>query len=641
MLRIEEIILPESIAADYDADGPFNSVRDVRRLNVIVGPNNSGKSRLMRALFLAGSNLQISTDDDDARRCRQLIRNIAATIPTKDGDRRYNELIEKIRKLCLDGQIGFHQCGQHLLAHNNARQSLQNLPSEIGDFARHYSDDVHIKAIRSIASDLNHLERAINNLERKSKPERPEKPLDPPIFQNADFVYIPTLRGMRLGINEDDLKYAYFDRTWADYIKGKKGQNHSREENIGQARTLMSGKSVYTGLDLYDVLTDRLLGSLADRKFIRQYEEYLSATFFRGQPVALIPRREHDTVNIKVGNEAERPVQSLGDGLQQVIILTLPMFERQEKPLFLFVEEPDLFLHPGYQRAFIDAVFNHPNPNLYVFVTTHSNQFLDVTISEEGCSIFRCSKQPADEGSQEHDPKFSINNATSGDYELLRYIGVRPSSVMFANCTIWVEGITDRLYYGRFLQLLLEDRGISLIENLHYAFVEYGGGNITHWSFLDEETGIDVERICARLFLISDKDDGKEARHIKLQTVLKDRFHRLDVREVENLLTPSTIKAVIHDYESGKIELQDFSETAYRLNYLGKFIDEHVLVDKTKSKRYSNQTGRAYADDSGTVKNKVHFCQKALAHVKSVKDLSDGAREVAEKLARFVLDEND
>lgn len=212
---------------------------------------------------------------------------------------------------------------------------------------------------------------------------------------------------------------------------------------------------------------------------------------------------------------------------------------------------------------------------------------------------------------------------------------------MFANCTIWVEGITDRLYYDRFLQLLLAERGYNLIENLHYAFVEYGGGNITHWSFLDEEDGMDVERICARLFLITDKDDGKDERHMKLESVLNDRFHRLDVREAENLLTPATITAVIKDYEPDEVQTNDYSEKAYRLNYVGKYIDDHVLVDKSKSKRFSDRTQRVYADESGTIKDKVRFCQKALSHIDSVDDLSDGAREVAEKLLRFVVTEND
>lgn len=636
MLRIEEIKLPESVAGDYDADEPFNSLRDVRRLNAFVGPNNSGKSRLMRALFMAGSDLMISTDDEDSRLVRQGVREASVTASGLCGQ---PQIVEKSNELLARPFFGFHRCNQHFGEAEGKAREVGELASSVSRVLSSPYGNIDRKAYEDYRNALQLIVNGTAQLKRKSSQVH-NQPVPQPPFKDTEFVYIPTLRGMRLGVNDDDLKFAYFDRTWMDYIKGANRRDHSREEDINQARLRLSGKSVFTGLDLYDVLTDRLLGSLADRQFIREYEEYLSSAFFQGQKIALIPRREHDTVNIKIGNEAERPIQSLGDGLQQIIILTLPMFERQDKPLFLFIEEPDLFLHPGYQRALIDAIFNHSNPNLYVFVTTHSNQFLDITISEEGCSIYRFCKQPANDDHPEHDPRFSVANATTGDHELLKHIGVRPSSVMFSNCTIWVEGITDRLYYGRFLRLLLDERGINLIENLHYAFVEYGGGNITHWSFLDEEEGMDVERICARLFLITDKDDGKDGRHLKLQQALGGRFHRLDVREVENLLTPSTINAVIKDYESDAVKTNEFSIKAYRLKPLGKYIDDHVLVDKTKSRRYSDRTQRAYADESGTIKDKVRFCQKALSHINSVDDLSEGAMEVAEKLLKFVVAEN-
>ncbi|MCY3010910.1 MAG: hypothetical protein NTY42_13840 [Planctomycetota bacterium] len=122
----------------------------------------------------------------------------------------------------------------------------------------------------------------------------------------------------------------------------------------------------------------------------------------------------------------------------------------------------------------------------------------------------------------------------------MKHIGVRPSSVIFANCIIWVEGITDRLYFSRIVEFVLKQQGRTYTENLHYAFVEYDGGNITHWSFLDED-GIDVERLCARLLFIADQDSEKDERHQKLAENLGDRFILLPVRESENLLTPKVI----------------------------------------------------------------------------------------------------
>ena len=328
-------------------------------------------------------------------------------------------------------------------------------------------------------------------------------------------------------------------------------------------------------------------------------------------------------------------MERLGDGLQQLIILTLPIFEHRNVPLFLFIEEPDLFLHPGYQRVFIDSVLSDKERELYVFATTHSSQFLDITVFRDDCAVFRCEKQFGDEPGEELDPKFTVRNTTFGDLSLLKHIGVRPSSVMFANCTIWVEGVTDRLYFSRFVELVLRKRAHSYTENLHYAFVEYGGGNITHWSFLDEE-GIDVERLCARLLLIADHDSEKDERHQILADTLGERFLLLPVRESENLLTPKVIASIIRSYEGEDVKLNAFTQSKYASVYLGKYIDNHVLVDKTKSKRYGKlQT--CYADKSGTVKSKVEFCRRALEQITSINDLSEPARHIAEKICDFIV----
>jgi len=209
---------------------------------------------------------------------------------------------------------------------------------------------------------------------------------------------------------------------------------------------------------------------------------------------------------------------------------------------------------------------------------------------------------------------------------------------MFANCTIWVEGITDRLYCRRFLDLELDRRKLKYFENLHYAFVEYGGGNITHWSFLDED-GMNVDRICAELFLISDQDSGKEARHEKLEATLGNRFYKLRVKEIENLLTPEVISAVIRDYEGEDFELAPFTQTAYANRYLGRFIDKEVLLDKKKSARHG-KLGTCYEDKSGTVKAKGEFCRRAITHMHSFDNIGEEAKLLASRICDFIVQQN-
>ena len=642
--RIDEILIPKSITSDYFGQKPLNSLLGIRRINAFVGPNNSGKSRLLRELFFTANSLVVGSTDENSKKVRDAVRSCWDLLLACRENR---DEFTKIRGDLTEEPLGFHNANMPFMGHEKRIEELKRLALKLNDLYHRNPPGLlneDRKIIFSTVTAVNTICRGVSKLASKSIPLRvngqEQKPILPRL-RDAKYIYIPTLRGMRLSTKDENYDHAYFDRTWSDYIKG----THNWLENLlpnnppsEMVRAMHHGTTIHTGLNLYDWLTSKLLGGLSDRELVQSFQMFLSKTFFRNDPVALIPRREHDTVHIKIGREKERPVGQLGDGLQQLIILTLPLFEYREVPLFLFIEEPDLFLHPGYQRVLIDTIASDRHRELYVFVTTHSSQFLDITLSREDCAIFRCEKQRIEHGNEEIDPKFTVRNTTFGDQDILEHIGVRPSSVMFANCTIWVEGITDRLYFSRYIETILRDKGWFYTENLHYAFVEYGGGNITHWSFLDED-GPDVERLCAKLLLIADLDSGKEDRHQKLREALGDRFILLPVKESENLLTPNIIEKVIRSYENQDFQINSFTQACYKNRYLGRYIDNHVLVDKTQSKRYSKKE-TCYEDKSGTIKNKVNFCRRALKHIQSKNDLSDAAIELAERICEFIHKQN-
>lgn len=630
-LKINEILIPSPLSDEYTGSSPFNSLSDIKRLNVFIGPNNTGKSRFMRELFWTNRFLNVSTSDpilsEILRDSKQAINELKA-IENRDVLQRqiYESLLEPFAFQRLTERLSVDQ--------NKLKQiekDLRNSPAPIN----HSDYRLIVKELLRKLQDIQSSSAGIEHLKHT--------------FGDAKFVYIPTLRGMRLGDAQNDLSNAYFDRTWRDYNKGRKQNISFGELDYEEARKRHHGKEIQTGLNLYEWVTSRLLGSLADRRFIREFEQYLSSSFFQGETVALIPRRDsdHDTLNIKVGSEEEKPIQFLGDGLQQIIILTLPIFEHKDKPLFLFIEEPELFLHPGFQRAFINSVLESPNEHLYVFVTTHSNHFVDITLQDSKCSIYLFQKNSTNASSdaeesasdnKEVNPKFTISNLSLGDFEILNHLGVKPSSIFFSNCTIWVEGITDRLYFRKYLKIILDKHRKHLLENLHYSFVEYGGGNITHWSFLDQD-GPNVDRLCSKLLLISDSDIGKDSRHARLKESLGDRFIRLPVSEVENLLTPNVIEQVIQAYEGDAIELNSFSSDDYREKKLGTFIEENVFTSIGTSKRRSKNS-HPYAETSGTIKGKLDFCNKAVAFIKTEKDMSEVAIDIAEKIYAFVLKQN-
>jgi len=446
-------------------------------------------------------------------------------------------------------------------------------------------------------------------------------------------VYIPTLRGLRPLARDGNL---FGTRTADDYFGG------NQHDSLLESRTSKADRVrrfVITGQELFKEVRIRLLGKQHDRQSISAFQQFLANGFFAGQPVTLIPNETEQHLYISIGNEQERPVHELGDGLQHIILQTLPLFLFQNENLLLFIEEPELFLHPGFQRLLIEA-FAKPlgHGTRQVFVTTHSPQFIDLTLDRREVALFRVSKSIDHTNQSIQVAKFRVDSLTEPDESLLEHLGIKPSSVMLANCTIWVEGVTDRDYLRHYLELhrqsLNSDSGRAYVEDLHYAFVMYGGSQIVHYSFLDEANGIDVKRLCGRLLLVADRDKGKDARHNKLKTALGERFVCLPRREMENLLTPAIIREVLksHDWQDNELTGANYED--YADQYLGPVIASMLPKNDTTKRK------RVFAAESGTIAEKVEFAKRAIAAMKSMDDMSPDAKELAKQVYDFIADQN-
>lgn len=244
---------------------------------------------------------------------------------------------------------------------------------------------------------------------------------------------------------------------------------------------------------------------------------------------------------------------------------------------------------------------------------------------------------------------FKVRNITNPDFNLLNELGVRNSSVFLANCTIWVEGITDRFYIRKYLKLYQEDlrkqnpKAKLYQEDLHFSFIEYGGNNITHWSFLDDSiegedySNIKVEAISGNIFLIADNDgaddDGsnktaKAERFKQLEAVLGDRFYPLKAREIENLIIPDVlVKALIKLDKINKIKdwsvFDNVKHEDYQNEKIGEFIDDTTGISRFK-------------DKSGTIKQKTEFAIASTEEMSSMEDLSQEAKQLTKRIYKFI-----
>jgi AAA ATPase domain len=583
---------------------------NLSKINIFVGANNSGKSRFMRKLASQEQvyfspklhSEQLTENLNRQNQRRDAFLQEVNTLLTNYGAARASAL----------AKIDTDKEPLEIVAEGVNTKRLEGYLTEITDMK---VGDITFAPLPNQRPNTAPLERAIVSIAATYKQLVSQELEGLPNKINFIKIYIPTLRGLRTftDVSDNDI---YFTRTAKDYFKDK-----------------IKNTIIFTGLTLYSQIHDLLTGNFKERRSVAEFEKFISKSFFNGNQFTLIPRKE-GVLYVKIGDETELAIHELGDGIQSIIILTFPLFSNKGKNLLVFYEEPELYLHPGIQRLFLEVLCHFPD-NQY-FLTTHSNHFLDITLDLPSVSVYTFQKQLEESEKEEKESRFIIENVSNENNISLQLLGVRNSSVFLSNCTIWVEGITDRRYFSKYLELYqktLENGKRRFKEDLHYSFVEYGGSNITHWSFLDEEAdSIEVERLCSKLFLITDKDSSngkKSERYGKLETKLGERYCLLPCREVENLLSPHIISAVVKSYERESTLSQIFVYADYKEQYLGTFIEETILLGK-KTRNGS------YAAQSGTISDKTQFCERAISQTKSFEDLSEDAKIITKKIYNFI-----
>ena len=446
-------------------------------------------------------------------------------------------------------------------------------------------------------------------------------------------------------VTEIENKQPYIERAQKDYFSDKEKYNSS---------------NIITGESLYHELKEHLLGEPEQREIIRKYEEKLSQYFFDNETITLIPKHDQDVVNIKIGSDKQFPISELGDGLQQVIILTYEAFIKKDETHAFFIEEPELHMHAGMVRQLMNFYLNETKH--YYFFTTHSNHLLDMADESDQVIIQKFVKQPKKNPKDGFD--FKIYRCDR-DRDLLASLGVKPSSVYLANCTIWVEGITDRLYITKYMEKYLAELEKSgseqykkyrrFMPNYHYTFVEYSGSNLTHWSFSDDyadhldDKGLSAKAVASEMLLIADGDIKNKPERVKaLQTEFKkENYFILKCKETENTLPKDSI---INVAKSKFSRLRAETQKSYDILLIDEITEENYfdhsefgigkLLDQAIKKPTSTTTKTAFADGQGvgTIKYKLDFCREIIKDFDDHPNwqLTPKAKELCERIFQHI-----
>ncbi len=265
-----------------------------------------------------------------------------------------------------------------------------------------------------------------------------------------------------------------------------------------------------------------------------------------------------DTILVHMDNKV-LPISCLGTGLHEVIILAAAATTLSNQ--IVCIEEPELHLNPVLQKKFIRHLSERTD-NQY-FITTHSAAIMDTV----GAEVYHVTLVNG---------KSRVDRVTTDSTRMvvLEDLGYHPSDLLLANCIIWVEGPSDRLYINWWLHELEP----SFVEGIHFSVMFYGGRLAAHVSNAEEgpavEEFIHLRRLNQRGAILIDSDRCEESDGINdTKQRLREEFDKgpgfawiTNGREIENYLPVEIISQAVSETHPSATRLSGDDRFANLLN---------------------------------------------------------------------------
>ena len=229
------------------------------------------------------------------------------------------------------------------------------------------------------------------------------------------------------------------------------------------------------------------------------------------------------------------------------------------------IEEPELHLNPILQKKLIKYLAEKTT-NQY-FITTHSASLMDVKNAEVYHITLEEGASRVHRVTSDHDRRAICDD-----------LGYHPSDLLQANCIIWVEGPSDRIYINYWIKATRP----ALVEGIHYSIMFYGGGLAAHltYSTYDKKVKdfVELQYLNRRGVMVMDSDKSHQREDIgETKKRLVNEFSEVSGfawvtagREIENYIEPKIIDAAIKTIHKQSVQIGGYGKFDNTLTIRGR-----------------------------------------------------------------------